>query len=107
MEQLLKLERRPTAVVASNDLTAIGVMRAIDAAGGRVPQEMSVVGFDDIWLARYTHPPLTTVQLSRTELGQRAFYALAPEAGHGSAPEDDQPVTTQLIVRESTRRIDS
>jgi DNA-binding LacI/PurR family transcriptional regulator len=110
---LLSLDAKPTAVLASNDLTAIGMMRGIQAAGLTVPGDMSVVGFDDIWLAQFTDPPLTTVRLSRTELGQRAFHALVP--AHAAAASDtgnggrqrtsDLTVDTQLIIRETTRPV--
>ena len=101
--RLLQLSERPTAILASNDLTAIGVMRGIQAAGLKVPGDISVVGFDDIWLARFTDPPLTTVRLSRTELGLRAFHALVPDAN--SATVEDSAVDTRLVVRETTRQL--
>ncbi len=68
MERLLLIANPPTAVLASNDVTAIGALRAIRRAGLRVPQDLSVVGFDDIQLARYTDPPLTTVRFPRDEI---------------------------------------
>src|SRR5947208_3840946 len=67
--------RRPTAVVCSNDMTAIGLMREAYDQGINVPRDLSVVGFDDIRLAQFMIPPLTTVQLSQTELAQIAFTA--------------------------------
>jgi DNA-binding LacI/PurR family transcriptional regulator len=103
---LLRLDEKPTAVLASNDLTAIGMMRGIQAAGLTVPGGMSVVGFDDIWLAQFTDPPLTTVRLSRTELGQRAFHALVPDSAsttEGGQNSTDLTVDTNLIIRETTR----
>jgi len=104
IQRLLQLGLRPTAVLASNDLTAIGVMRGLQAAGLKVPGDMSVVGFDDIWLAQFTDPPLTTVRLSRTELGERAFHALVPNGG-SEVSTIDAAVETKLIIRETTRRI--
>ena len=65
--------RRPTAVVCSNDMTAIGLMREAYDQGINVPRDLSVVGFDDIRLAQFMIPPLTTVQMSQTELAQIAF----------------------------------
>ena len=103
MTHLLQLEeRRPTAVLASNDLTAIGMIRGIHRAGLRVPGDVSVVGFDDIWLAQFTDPPLTTIRLSRTELGQRAFRALVPDK---AAAEAGGELATKLIIRETTRAV--
>src|SRR5205807_3123043 len=73
MGRLLELKRPPTAVLASNDLTAIGAMRAIRRKAWSVPGEVSVVGFDDIHFAEFTEPPLTTVALSRWELAANAI----------------------------------
>ena len=66
----------PTAVVAGNDLTAIGVLHRAYDGGVRVPEELSVVGFDDILFAEYTQPALTTVAVPRSEIGKVAFQAL-------------------------------
>ena len=104
MTRLLQLSERPTAALASNDLTAIGMIRSIHCAGLTVPGDVSIVGFDDIWLAQFTDPPLTTVRLSRTELGQRAFHALVPSAG-APAAKGEVIVDTKLIIRETTRAI--
>lgn len=104
--RLLQLGSRPTAVLASNDLTAIGMMRGIQAAGLSVPGDISVIGFDDIWLAQFTDPPLTTVRLSRTDLGERAFHALVPEAAASNGgSQNDLMVETKLVIRETTRPI--
>jgi DNA-binding LacI/PurR family transcriptional regulator len=104
MASLLKLSRRPTAVVASNDWTAIGALHAIDAAGLTVPGDLSLVGFDDIPLVSYTSPPLTTVRMSAADVGSTAFQALFRLVG-GERPEGDvYQVPTKLIVRESTAR---
>ncbi|PYV54200.1 MAG: hypothetical protein DMG98_18920 [Acidobacteria bacterium] len=73
--------RRPTAVVCSNDMTAIGLMREAYDQGINVPRDLSVVGFDDIRLAQFMIPPLTTVQMSQTELAQIAFKALMNDVG--------------------------
>ncbi len=64
MRELLKLSQTPTAVVCSNDWTAIGALHAMHAAGLRVPEDISLVGFDDIPLGSYTTPSLTTVRMS-------------------------------------------
>jgi DNA-binding LacI/PurR family transcriptional regulator len=97
MTRMLALNCNPTGVLASNDLTAIGMMRAVRRAGLSVPHDISIVGFDDIRLAEFTEPPLTTVRLPRTELAERAFHALL----------SNQPqftIETHLVVRESTSR---
>jgi len=97
------LDRAPgtTAVIASNDLTAIGALRAIRQRGLRVPQDISVVGFDDIQMAQFTEPPLTTVKLVRTEIARLACEALLHTIkSHGTGVEFR--MGTALVVREST-----
>lgn len=104
MAQLLALPDPPTAVLTSNDLTAIGALRAIHRAGLRVPEDISVVGFDDIELSQFTQPPLTTIRLSREELGRKAFAALF-ETVEGLRPTGQQmKISTSLVLRESTAR---
>jgi len=102
MERLLSLRQSPTAVLMSNDLTAIGALRAISHAGLRVPEDISVIGFDDIELAQYTQPPLTTVRLSRDEIGCKAFDALYRFAQGISTKGQRLRVNTTLVLREST-----
>jgi LacI family transcriptional regulator len=102
--QLLSLGDRPTAVMCSNDMTAIGVTRQAYDLGIDIPKDLSVVGFDDIKLAQLTIPPLTTVQMSQAELAKLAFKALIHEVdGTGSPPPDgDYVLTTSLVLRQST-----
>jgi DNA-binding LacI/PurR family transcriptional regulator len=110
MSFLLRGTKRPTAVVCSNDWTAIGALHAIDAAGLRVPDDMSVVGFDDIPLARYTSPPLTSVRMSAGDVGSTAFDALFRLIGGDRLEGDIYQVPTKLVVRASTgkpRRVSS
>jgi DNA-binding LacI/PurR family transcriptional regulator len=73
MTELLHKSERPTAVVCFSDLTAIGALRAARSAGLNVPRDVSVVGYDDIALAAYAEPPLTTVAQQTHELGRRAM----------------------------------
>jgi len=96
---------RPTAVVCSNDLTAIGVMRESHDAGLSIPGDLSVVGFDDIRPAQFVLPPLTTVQMSQSELARLAFHALMIEVERETpVPTGTEYVLkTTLVLRESTR----
>ena len=104
MENLLVRKPRPTAVVAANDLMAIGAMQAALAAGLRVPEDISIVGFDDLPIATIMHPQLTTIHLSRHEIAGEAFEQLThlhqkqPSRAHRA----DRRVYPRLIVREST-----
>jgi len=104
MAALLKQTKRPSAVVCSNDWTAIGALHAIDAARLRVPDDISVVGFDDIPLASYTSPPLTSVRMSAGDVGSTAFDALFRLIGGERLEGDVYQVPTQLVVRQSTAR---
>jgi DNA-binding LacI/PurR family transcriptional regulator len=104
MDKLLALKETPTAVLCSNDMTAIGVLHKLYRNGLRVPDDVSVIGFDDIHIAQVTTPPLTTIQMSRFELAKAAFGALRTQV---EAPETIQGkrefnIPTDLIVREST-----
>ncbi len=95
MHALLAAKRRPTAVMCSNDLTAIGLIAAAREAGVEVPREMSVVGFDDIDLSGYQNPPLTTLRVSREKLaGAAARMLLQPET-IGSRVR----ITPELVIR--------
>jgi len=104
MEKLLAGKRLPTAVMCSNDMTAIGVMREAYDHGIKIPTDMSVVGFDDIRLAQFMIPPLTTVQMSQKELAQIAFRALLNEVDREapSTQKSEYELNTNLILRRST-----
>jgi DNA-binding LacI/PurR family transcriptional regulator len=104
MAAILKSARRPTAVACSNDWTAIGALHAIDAAGLRVPEDVSVVGFDDIPLASYLRPPLTSVRMSAGDVGAAAFDALFRLIGGERLEGDIYHVPTKLVVRASTAK---
>jgi LacI family transcriptional regulator len=104
--QLQALPSRPTAIVCSNDMTAIGVLRAAYMEGIRVPRDLSVIGLDDIDFAEYTLPPMTTIRLSRTDLARAAFEALRQQAEDPSSPNLQREflVSTSLVVRGSTAK---
>lgn len=90
-----------TAVVAYNDLIAMGLLRACRDAGIRVPEDLSIVGFDDIFGADLTSPALTTVRSPMRELGEGAVRRLLAEIA-GQPADNGLKLTTELIVREST-----
>ena len=105
--QLLNRSIRPTAVICSNDMTAIGVMRKSHDAGISIPRDLSVIGFDDIRLAQFVIPPLTTIQMSQAELARLAFHALVADLERKTpAPSGSEYVLkTSLVLRESTSLI--
>lgn len=100
MEELLRLEEKPTACLAGSDPIAVGALRALHEAGIRVPEEMAVVGFDDIEVAAYVSPPLTTVRV-HTELMGRTAVQLLLERIEGRDTPLHVTVNTSFIVRES------
>jgi LacI family transcriptional regulator len=100
---LLAINPRPTAIFAANDSMAIGALSALRESGVQVPDEMAVAGFDDIPLARFMDPPLSSVHVPICELGARAVELLL----HGITHKNDHPrrrerVSTELVVRRST-----
>ncbi len=106
MSRLLLLSNPPTAVLASNDLTAMGAMSAVRRRNWRVPEDVSVIGFDDIRFAEFTDPPLTTVRLSRRELGETAFRALLnhiqSENEETASRGAQYSIMPSLVIRNST-----
>lgn len=104
LRQILSLSKPPTAVLCSNDMTAIGVMREAYEEGIRIPDDLSVVGFDDIRLAQFTIPPLTTVKMSQTEIARLAFHALLSEVQRKSPSSEgsEYVLRTSLVLRDST-----
>ncbi|MFD5560763.1 LacI family DNA-binding transcriptional regulator [Kitasatospora griseola] len=99
---LLTRDDRPTAIFAGNDLQALGVYEAARELGLRVPQDLSVVGFDDLPLARWVGPPLTTVRQPLVEMAETAAR-LAVELGRGEHPAATRvDLATSLVVRAST-----
>ena len=104
MEHLTSLADLPSAVVCSNDMTAIGVLHALYRTTNGVPQDISVVGFDDIHLAQFMLPPLTTIQMSCNHLAAAAVEALRAgiERDHPMAAKTEWQIPTRLVVRQST-----
>ena len=103
MQKMLMLPDLPTAVMCSNDMTAIGVLHALFEAGLRVPQDFSLIGFDDVHIAEYTIPPLTTVRMSCKDLARAAVFSLLRHLHPGRTTTP--PVTsipTHLTVRQTT-----
>ncbi len=104
MKELMALAKRPTAVMCSNDMTAIGVMRESYDLGVHIPRDLSVIGFDDIRLAQFVIPPLTTVKMSQTEIAHLAFHALLTDVQRKTpSPNGSEYILrTSLVLRHST-----
>lgn len=101
MQQLLRLELPPEAVFACNDAMAVGVYRALHQAGLSIPEDVAVMGYDDIELARYLSPPLTTIQQPKDELGELAIDTLLYRMTDPYSPPNVLTLTPELAVRES------
>lgn len=103
--ELLAIEPRPTAVFVGNDYMAVGVLRAVHEAGLRVPEDVAVAGFDNIEMARYLDPPLTTVHVDTFHLGERAVRMLlrATRSGKAETPprHHHERLDTTLVIRSS------
>ena len=104
VQMIWNLREKPTALLCSNDMTAIGVLREAFELGIQVPRDLSVIGFDDIRMAEFVTPPLTTIQMSQTELARLAFTALIEEVKRETpAPKGTELILkTKLILRRST-----
>ncbi|MDT0266073.1 LacI family DNA-binding transcriptional regulator [Streptomyces sp. DSM 44915] len=102
--RLLGLSPRPTAVFCANDLLALGVLQALFAAGVRVPEEMALVGYDDIEFAAAAAVPLTSVRQPAVRMGQQAAELLLEETGEDAARHRHQRIVLdpELIVRDSS-----
>ncbi len=99
---LFHLGERPTAIFAGNDLSALGVLRAASEVGFRVPEDLSVVGFDDIPLAEWSTPSLTTVRQPLTDMAAVAVRTLLESAESGGTLMRRVELATDLVVRESS-----
>jgi LacI family transcriptional regulator len=101
--EILALSERPDAVFAANDAMALGCLFAFNEANVRVPRDVALAGFDDIPIARFVTPPLTTVRVNTSELGARALDRLAVEIEQGGAARrSGEVLATELVVRAST-----
>ncbi len=102
IQQLLSTRKPFTALVAFNDISAIGSIRALQDVNLRVPKDVSVIGFDDISAAAFTLPRLTTINQPLAEIGRIATQSLLNRIHHTEAPPDEIMVEPELIIREST-----
>jgi LacI family transcriptional regulator len=99
---LLEMKPRPTAIFTLNDLMALGALRAAAEAGCSVPQDVAVVGYDDLEISRFTNPPLTTIAQPKKEVGKRAVNLLVERMSKKNQPPIRLVLPPELIVRRST-----
>ncbi len=100
--ELLERRPRPTAILCGNDRMAIGALGTAENLGYRVPEDISIVGADDVWMTRYCHPPLTTIRIPRDVLGQLAFDVLSKMAQSKRRLGSEHVLETQLVIRGTT-----
>lgn len=98
------LRAQPTAIVVINDLLAMGVLRALADADLQVPQDISVASFDDIHMAAYLNPALTTVRLDAEQLGRSAIHMILDRLRNPKMPTQKLYIASDLIIRASTGR---
>jgi len=101
---VLDLEERPTAIIAINDFAASGAVRAIKEHGLRIPEDISLVSFDNTYIAELTIPKLTSIDYDYEGYG-RALIETAVAAAEGKDVEMTQMITPKLVVRESSGKL--
>jgi DNA-binding LacI/PurR family transcriptional regulator len=101
-QELLSSSERPTAIVCVNDFMAVGVLRYLRERGIRVPREISVTGFDNIRLAEFCSPSLTSVHIPRDRIGHIAFERLVAGETKSRSSARELLIDPELVVREST-----
>jgi len=100
---ILKMNPRPTAIFALNDLMALGALRAAAEDGYSVPKDLAVVGYDDLEIAHFTNPPLTTIAQPKKEIGVQAVKLLVDRMSLKSRPPSRIVLAPELIIRRSTQ----
>jgi DNA-binding LacI/PurR family transcriptional regulator len=101
-ERIFAMAEAPTAVVCSNDMTAIGLLQTANRKGRNIPGELSLIGFDDLFLCEVVHPALTTLHLSRQDIATRAFFALNSLRDQTNPPPQTAVILPRLVIRAST-----
>ena len=102
VQRLLRAGRRFTAIVCFNDIAALGAMRALTDAGLHIPADVSVVGFDDIAVAVFATPSITTIRQPLQEMGETAAHVVLDRLRNNGKHHAEIAVEPELIVREST-----
>ncbi|TDO94877.1 LacI family transcriptional regulator [Halanaerobium saccharolyticum] len=105
MKEILRLENKPTAIFCQGDEIAVGAMQATKEAGLKVPDDFSIVGFDDIEISQYLNPALTTVCQKKEEMGIEAANMVIELINNHEEKVEPEIIDTELIVRNSTRKL--
>ena len=105
MNKILSQDNLPTAVFCCNDVMALGAISAIGEKGLRVPEDISIIGYDNIHASRFYSPPLTTVHQSKSRLGVQAVNLLFERINHKSDQKEKIEIHPELVVRKSVKKI--
>ena len=104
LKYLDKMQRVPTAFYADNDMIALGAMKALQEKGHRIPEDVSIVGFDDLPFSEISSPPLTTLRVPKREMGQLAVKRII-DIVRGDRIKTKSQVCTAFIERKSVKRL--
>jgi len=107
VDEMMRNSKLPTAILASNDLMAIGAIKAIKKRGYKVPQDISVIGLDDIFIASNLEPSLTTVNLPRYKIGKTSWKLIRDHVVNNIKDGKEVVIETKLIIRETTSIVKS
>jgi DNA-binding LacI/PurR family transcriptional regulator len=99
---LLAMGFQPTAIICVNDIMAVGALRELRERGIRVPQDMSVTGFDNVKLSEFCYPALTTVHIPRDRIGHIICEHLIPDAGQVEVSDHEIVIDPEFVLRDST-----
>jgi LacI family transcriptional regulator len=102
VREILSNGPMPTAIICVNDLMAVGALKELRERGIRVPEDVSVTGFDNIKLSEFCYPALTTVHIPRDRIGHTLFTSLAPDTNGANTPGRDFVIDPEFVVRDST-----
>jgi len=105
MKEILRLKDKPTAIFCQGDEIAVGAMQAIKEAGLKVPDDFSIVGFDDIEISQYLNPALTTIRQKKEEMGIEAAKMVIELINNQKEKIEPEIIDTELIVRNSTKKL--
>jgi HTH-type transcriptional repressor purR len=105
MNKILSQDNLPTAVFCCNDVMALGAISAIGEKGLRVPEDISIIGYDNIHASRFYSPPLTTVHQSKSRLGVQAVNLLFERINHKSDQKEKIEIYPELVVRKSVKKM--
>jgi len=105
MQQLLSLEEQPTAVFCQGDEIAVGAIKAVKKAGLKVPDDFSIVGFDDIEISQYLNPALTTIRQKKEKMGAEAAEMILTMINNPDKKVEHKIIDTEFVLRNSTKKL--